>query len=142
MQNYLTGLYQRTEVQNVYSSWSETIPEVLQGSILGPLPLFNICLNNLFLYAKEVFLSDYAGVNILYAIGNAMDKIKKAPTNDLRMNGNQFHKNVMVSNAKKYHNMYFGNGNQNNDFIFKGIKLPDSCEEEILGVIKDNEPKF
>ena len=38
--------------------------------------------------------------------------------------------------------MYFGNGNQNNDFIFKGIKLPDSCEEEILGVIKDNEPKF
>ena len=48
----------------------------------------------------------------------------------------------MVSNAKKYHNMYFGNGNQNNDFIFKGIKLPDSCEEEILGVIKDNEPKF
>ena len=48
----------------------------------------------------------------------------------------------MVSNAKKYHNMYFGNGNQNNDFIFKGIKLPDSCEEDILGVIKDNEPKF
>ena len=35
-----------------------------------------------------MFLSDYAGVNILYAIGNIIDKIKEAPTNNLRMNGN------------------------------------------------------
>ena len=48
----------------------------------------------------------------------------------------------MVSNGKEYHYMSFGNGNQNNDFIFKRTKLSDSCEEEILGVIKDNKPKF
>ena len=35
--------------------------------------------------------------------------------------------------------MCFRNGSQNGDFIFNGIKLPDSCEEKILGVIGDNE---
>ena len=33
--------------------------------------------------------------------------------------------------------MYFVNGSQNGDFIFNGIKLPNSCEEKILGVISD-----
>ena len=38
--------------------------------------------------------------------------------------------------------MYFGNGSQNDDyFIFNGIKLPNSYEGKILGVIIDNELK-
>ena len=36
----------------------------------------------------------------------------------------------------------FGFGNENDDFIFDGIKLLYSCEEKILGVIIDNELKF
>ena len=38
--------------------------------------------------------------------------------------------------------MYFGIGGENDDFIFDGIKLPNSCEEKILGVINENELKF
>ena len=32
----------------------------------------------------------------------------------------------------------FGIGSENDDFILDGIKLPNSCEEKILGVIVDN----
>ena len=30
--------------------------------------------------------------------------------------------------------MCFGIGSENDDFIFDGIKLPNSCEEKILSV--------
>ena len=38
--------------------------------------------------------------------------------------------------------MCFGIGSENDDLIFDGIKLPNSCEEKILGVIIDTELKF
>ena len=65
---YLTGCFQRTKGSNSYSSWSEKIAGVHQGSILGPL-LFNIFFNYLFLYPEETFLSNYADDNTLYSIG-------------------------------------------------------------------------
>ena len=38
--------------------------------------------------------------------------------------------------------MYFGISSENDGVIFDGIKLTNSCEEKILGVIIDNELKF
>ena len=52
MENYLTGRFQRAKVSN--RSWSEIIAGVPQGSILGP-QLFNVFLNDLFLYPEETF---------------------------------------------------------------------------------------
>ena len=38
--------------------------------------------------------------------------------------------------------MFFGNGSQNEDFIFNGLNLTNSCGEKMFGVISDNEFKF
>ena len=46
--NYLSDRFQRVRINSQYSSWSNIIPGVPQGSILGPL-LFNIHLSDLFL---------------------------------------------------------------------------------------------
>ena len=67
---------------------------------------------------------------------------KKPLSNDFRIIQNWFHENLMVLNAKKCHYMCFGTSSENDDFILDGIKLPNSCEEKILGVIIDNELKF
>ena len=48
----------------------------------------------------------------------------------------------MVLNVKKYHYMCFRIGSKNDDFKLDGIKLTNSCEEKVLGVIIDNELKF
>ena len=67
--------------------------------ILGPL-LSNVFLNYFFLdyfkiifklsttYAQKKILSGYAGVNTLNATSNAMDKVKKALSNDFGIIGN------------------------------------------------------
>ena len=43
---------------------------------LGPL-LFNILFNDLFLYPKKHFFSNYDDDDSLYAIGNTTDKVKQ-----------------------------------------------------------------
>ena len=129
MENYLTGSFQKTKVNNSYSSWSGITAGVPQGSILGPL-LFNIFLNYLLLYPEETFLSNYADDNTLYSTGNTIESVKKALRKDFRIIQNWFHEILIILNAKKRHYICLGIGSENNDFIFDGIKLPKQLRGE------------
>ena len=63
--SYLSNRWQRTKIHYIFSSWTEIIQGVPQGSILGPL-LFNIYMNDLFFLDIESELCNYADDKTLY----------------------------------------------------------------------------
>ena len=65
--SYLHKRLQKTNINNNYSLWKEIFTGVPQGSILGPL-LFNMYINDIFLFVDEAFLSNYADDTVLYSI--------------------------------------------------------------------------
>ena len=74
MESYFTNRQQRVRVSSNFSIWEEIISGFPQGSILGPL-LFNIFLNDLFLFVENSELSNYADDNTLYSSGNGLEKV-------------------------------------------------------------------
>ena len=65
-----------------FSSWQEIIAGVPQGSVLGPL-LFNIFVNDLFLFVSSSKLSNYADDNTLYTFGYNLEEVKEVLLHDL-----------------------------------------------------------
>ena len=81
MKSYLTNRQQRARANSNFIMWKEKISGVPQGSILVPL-LFNIFLKDLFLFAENSDLSNYADDNTLYSSGNDLEKVERTSRQD------------------------------------------------------------
>ena len=102
IESYLSERQQRTEVNNAYNTYSDTLYGVPQGSILGPL-LFNIYISDMFYDIDICDIASYADDNTPYTsnfnLEEVMQKLELTTNNLFKW----FKNNHMKANADKCH---------------------------------------
>ena len=140
LHSYLTDWHQRVRINSNYSTWSEIINGVPQGSILGPL-LFNIYLSDLFLFNEDTDIANYADDNSPYACKSDMDSVIVQLEEDSKILLEWVSNNVLKANPDKFH-LLLSNPNPNISVKVDQYQISSSNCEKLLGIIIDNKLTF
>ena len=139
--SYLDRRKQRVKVNGSFSTWKETSAGVPQGSVLGPL-LFNIYLNDLFLFVLDSKICNYADDTTIYVCDRDHENIINRLENETLILSEWFQNNYLRLNGEKCHLMIFGE--KSNDLSIKigNTTIKESTEEKLLGVTLDKQLSF
>ena len=138
--NYITDRYQRVRVNSTYSSWSEIIYGVPQGSILGPL-LFNIYIRDLFMFSESRNTASYADDNSPFVCSTDIDSVISELENDSGLLLEWVNNNGLKANPNKFHLIL--NDHDDKRYIKIGnCKIYNTTCEKLLGIKIDNKLSF
>ena len=132
LHSYLSDRYQRVRANSNYSSWSEIICGVLQGSTLGPL-LFNIYLSDLFFFLD----SDIA----IHADDNTPYATSKDIESDSIILFQWIGNNALKTNPDKSH-LLLNSKDNHLSVTIDDHEIFNSEHKKLLGITFDNELKF
>ena len=138
MYSYLHKRWQRTKINNTFSSWIEILLGVPQGSILGPL-LFNIYLNDLFFLDLESDLCNFADDNTLYTCDLRLDTLIERLESSANVVLEWFRENCMKLNESKCKLLVSGNKEEVIIASVGDSKIVESYRVNLLGTCIDRE---
>ena len=139
--SYLSNQKQRIRINNVFSSWKDLILGVPQGSVLGTL-LFNICLNDLFFFLKDVGICNFADDTTTCISDESLENVLKSLEKNSMLAIRWFENNYMKLNTDKCRLIVSGYkheqvwANIGKDLIW------ESNDVKLLGVTIDRDLKF
>ena len=141
LRSYLSGRFQRVRLGSTFSKWLEILLGVPQGSILGPL-LFNIFINDFFMFLTETEVCNFADDNTLYSCAPSIDAVLCDLETDLQNSLQWFRSNQLVANPAKFQLMFLGFENQDLNLCIgdKIIKQKDAVK--LLGITIDRDLKL
>ena len=134
--SYLSTRSQRVRVNSHYSSWSEIISGVPQGSILGPL-LFNIYLSDLFLFIGDCNIANYEDDNTPYAFGKDINSVICQLEGDSLKLFHWLWNNILKANPNKSHLLLISCDTSIAASI-NGNSISNESYVELLGITIDN----
>ena len=106
--SYLSNRWQRTKINTTFSTWTELLLGVPQGSVLGPL-LFNIYINDLFFINDSTEACNYADDTTFYKCHRDPNYLIKSLEHDASLAIEWFECNYMKLNESKCHFIIAGN---------------------------------
>ena len=133
LHSYLTNRWQLTKINKSFSSWSELIQGVPQGSVLGPL-LFNIYINDLFWINEQTNVCSYADDTTFYACHQELESVLLRLEHDSLLAIEWFENNDMKLNSDKCHLLISGFKHQLHWAKAGNFKIWESSHEKLLGV--------
>ena len=143
MSSYLTDRQQRVKIGNCKSEWLPVTKGVPQGSILGPV-LFNIFMNDLFLFIERCSLYNYADDNSLSARSACLSEVISSIQHDGNISTKWFTDNGMAANPDKFQCILLSRNKLDvQDITLKGDAVIKSENHvKVLGVTIDNKLDF
>ena len=140
--SYLTNRRQRVKIGDARSKWALLSKGVPQGSILGPL-LFNVFMNDFFLFIERCQLYNYADDDFLSHISSNPTEAMESLVHDGNISINWFKSNGMLANPDKFQFLALSSNTVPNfDLVLNGITLTSESHVKALGVVIDNKLNF
>ena len=140
--SYLKRRKQGIKINDIESAFQIILSGVTQSSILGPI-LFNIFINDLFLFIKDVELANFADDNTIYATRNNKELIKVLEK-ETKSATDWFKINDMIVNPDKFQAMIISYDKKENKHDLN-INIPIISSVDfviLLGTEIDNKLNF
>ena len=137
--NYLSNRKQRVKIDDSYSSWSEILYGVPQGSILGPL-LFNIFICDMFYFMEDFEIANYADDSTPFSAKINHELVVEELEVSSSVLFTWLRNNYMKANTHKSHLLLSGNIDLNANIDGNVIESEDS--QVLLGITIDSNLSF
>ncbi len=129
----MSNRFQRTKINTSFSSWSELLTGVPQGSVLGPL-LFNIYLNDLFWFSEKTEPCNFADDTTFYSCNKSLQKVVENLEHDSSIALKWFQDNYMKLNSDKCHLLIAGSKHVEQSVTIWGRDFLETNEQRLLGI--------
>ena len=141
LHSYLTKRWQRTKVNSSFSTWSELLQGVPQGSVLGPI-LFNIYLDDFFYLTEMTQVCNFADDTTFYVCNKDFNTLINRIEHDIALAVEWFENNFLKLNQDKPHLLVSGHKHESVWAKIGKTKIWESNKQKLLGVVIDRNLNF